>query len=222
MDAPPGLAWSTAVVGFVLAMPLFKITHHAITLAHEGGHALIGLVFGGKLQKKKIHLTSDGGGVTHIEIGGLGRVFMLLAGYLGPSVVGFAGAMMLVRGYPPRSVIMVSLVFAVFVLVLTRNAFGLLVAACTVGLLWVVVSRATEQVQMVFAYVWVWFMLMGSTRIIPRVFQGVRQQKGVQDPELLEKHAYIGDVVWLFLFWIGTLAALVYGGAMMLRHTGPG
>ncbi|MBL7254839.1 M50 family metallopeptidase [Paractinoplanes lichenicola] len=220
MDAPPGLAWSTAVVGFVLAMPLFKITHHAITLAHEGGHALIGLIFGGKLLKKKVHLTSDGGGATHIEIGGLGRVFMLLAGYLGPSVVGLSGALMLVHGFEPSAVIMLSLVFGIFVLVLTRNAFGLLVAAGTVGLLWVLVSRATDQVQLVFAYVWVWFMLMGSTRMIPRVFWGVRQQKGVQDPELLEKHTHIGDVVWLFLFWIGTLGALVYGGAMMLRHTG--
>jgi hypothetical protein len=214
------LAWTTAVVGFVMAMPLFPITHHAITLAHEGGHALIGILFGGKLLKKKIHLNRDGSGGTHIDIRGLGRVFTLLAGYLGPSAVGFAGAQMLIHGFEPRSVIMLSLVFAIFVLVLARNFFGLLVAAATVGLLWVVVTRATDEVQMVFAYVWVWFMLMGSTRIIPHLYRGVRRQKGTEDPELLAQQTHIGDVVWLFVFWLGTVAALIYGGALLLRQTG--
>ena len=203
-------------------MPLFRVTHYAITLAHEGGHALVGIVLGGKLLKDKIHLNRDGGGVTHMEIGGLGRVLMLLAGYLGPSLVGFAGVQMLIHGLEPRSVIMLNLVFSVFVLVLTRNAFGLLVAGLTVALLWVVVTRATVEVQLVFAYVWVWFLLMGSTRIIPHLWRGVSQQKGTQDPELLAKHTLIGDVVWMFVFWLGTLAALVYGGALLLRHTGAG
>jgi hypothetical protein len=214
----PGIAWTTAVVAFVLAMPLWGISKYAITLAHEGGHALIGLLLGGKFGKKAIVLNHDGGGATGITIGGLGRLLMLLAGYLGPSAVGFSGAELLVHGFAPRAVLMLDLVFAIFVLVLTRNAFGLLVSASTVAVLWVGAVRAVPDVQRVFAYVWVWFMLMGSTRVIPHLYRGMLRQNGDQDPELLQKQTHIGDVVWLFVFWLGTLAALVYGGALLLRH----
>jgi Peptidase M50B-like len=218
MAASPGLAWTTAIVAFVIAVPLWRISMYAITLAHEGGHALIGLILGGKLAKKKIVLNRDGGGATHLVIGGLGRFLMLLAGYLGPSAVGYAGVQMLIHGFDPRTILIINLVFAIFVLVLTRNLFGLLVAAGTAALLWTVAMRAAPDVQRVFAYVWVWFMLIGSTRVIPHLYRSVARQTGTEDPELLQKHTHVGDVVWLFVFWLGTVAALVYGGAALLRH----
>ena len=212
------MASTTAVVAFVLALPLWRFSMHAITLAHEGGHALFGLLFGGKLDKKKIHLNRDGGGATHLTIGGFGRMLYLLAGYLGPSAVGFAGAWMLVHGFEPRAVLLMSLVLAVFVLVLTRNFFGLLVSGATVALLWVVTSRAEPRAQLAFAYVWVWFLLIGSTRKIPDLYRGMLRPKNSSDAKQLQDLTHIGDVVWLFLFWLGTVGALVYGGALLLRQ----
>jgi hypothetical protein len=86
-----------------------------------------------------------------------------------------------------------------------------------VFLLWVVVTRAEPTAQRGIAYVWVWFMLMGSTRYIPPLIYGTAAKKG-SDANQLESTTHIGDVVWLFVFWLGTLAALVHGGALMLRH----
>ncbi|GAA4593240.1 hypothetical protein BJY16_000905 [Actinoplanes octamycinicus] len=217
MEATTGLAWTTAVLAAVLVLPLWRFSMHAITVAHEGAHALIGLLLGGKLGPKKIHLNADGSGATHLSIAGIGKFLMLLAGYLGPSAVGFAGALMLVHGFPPGSVLIMSLVFAVFVLVLTRNAFGLLVAAGTAGLLWMVATRAAEPVQLGVAYVWVWTMLMGGTRKIPDLFKGMAAGHA-NDAGMLQQHTHIGDVVWLFVFWLGSISALVYGGALLLRH----
>jgi hypothetical protein len=218
METAPGYVWTTGVVAAVLALPLWRFSVHAITLAHEGGHALIGMLLGGKFGKKKVHLNRDGGGFTNIEISGLGRVLMLLAGYLGPSAVGYAGAMMLTHDMEPRSVLMLSMVFAVFVLVLTRNPFGLLVSVVTIALLWVSVTRAEVTAQRAIAYIWVWFLLMGGARKIPDLYVGMLAQKGKSDAEQLQKATLIGDVVWLFVFWLGSVAALVYGGALMLRH----
>lgn len=217
MGSTPGYVWTAAILGAVLALPLWRITQHAITLAHEGGHALIGLMFGGVWDKKKIHLRADGSGTTYIEVKGIGHVLTGLGGYLGPSVVGYSGAQMLVHDLEPRSVLMMSLAFSIFVLVLTRNAFGLVVAGATVLLLWVGVTRAEPDAQRGMAYVWVWFVLMGSTRTIPNLFWAMKRQDS-SDAAILEKSTHIGDVVWLFIFWLGTLAALVHGGAIMLRH----
>jgi hypothetical protein len=188
------------------------------TIAHEGGHALVGMLLGGKI--KKVEIDRSGGGGTTMSISGLPRFFELLAGYLGPSVVGFIGAEMIVHGFQPRSVLMLSLVFTAFVLILVRDFFSLLVAAGAVVVLWLVVTRAPASTQLGFAYVWVWFMLMGSTRKIPDLFWSMKSAKGESDAEKLGKLTHIGDVVWLFVFWLGTVAALIYGGALLLRHAG--
>ncbi|WIM95913.1 M50 family metallopeptidase [Actinoplanes oblitus] len=217
METTSGLAWTTAVLAAVLVLPLWRFSMYAITLAHEGAHALIGLLTGGKLEKKKIHLYRDGAGATHLDIAGFGRFLSLLAGYLGPSAVGFAGAEMLVHDFSPRAVLILGLVFAGFVLILTRNAFGLLVATGTVALLWLMVTKADEPVQLGVAYVWVWMMLMGGTRQIPNLFWGMRAGAH-NDAGMLQSHTHIGDVVWLFVFWLGSISALLYGGALMLRH----
>jgi hypothetical protein len=126
--------------------------------------------------------------------------------------------MMLTHDMEPRSVLMLSMVFAVFVLVLTRNPFGLLVSVVTIALLWVSVTRAEVTAQRAIAYIWVWFLLMGGARKIPDLYVGMLAQKGKSDAEQLQKATLIGDVVWLFVFWLGSVAALVYGGALMLRH----
>jgi hypothetical protein len=220
MEGAPGYVWTTGVVAAVFALPLWRFSMHAITLAHEGGHALIGLLLGGKFGKNKVHLNRDGGGFTNIEMSGVGRVPMLLAGYLGPSAVGYAGVVMLVHDMPPRAVLIVGLIFAIFVLVLTRNAFGLLVSAATIALLWVSTTRAEPAAQRAIAYVWVWFLLMGGARKIPDLYYGMLTQKGGSDAEQLQKATLVGDVVWLFVFWLGAVAALVHGGALMLRHAG--
>jgi hypothetical protein len=52
------------VVGVRLAVPLWRITDHAITIAHEGGHALFGSCSAATI-KNKIHLNRDGGGSPH-------------------------------------------------------------------------------------------------------------------------------------------------------------
>ena len=219
MGSAPGYAWTTAVVAAVLALPLWPFSMHAITLAHEGGHALIGMLFGGKFGKQKVHLHADGGGFTNIEVSWPARIPMLLAGYLSPSAVGYGGAQLLVHDFDPKSVLVLSLVFAVFVLVLTRNPFGLLVSVATIALLWVSVTRAEPGAQRAIAYIWVWFLLMGGARKIPDLYYGMLRQKGESDAEQLQQATLIGDVVWLFVFWLGAMAALVHAGALMLRHT---
>src|SRR5690242_12185808 len=100
--ADPGMVWTTGVVAFVAAGPLWRFTMHAITIAHEGGHVMFGSLTG--LTTKKVRVDRDGGGSTEYrtKIADWGLVPTLaagLAGYLGPSIFGLAGAWMLVHDF---------------------------------------------------------------------------------------------------------------------------
>jgi peptidase M50B-like protein len=220
--ADPGMAWTTGVVAFVAAVPLWKYTTHAITIAHEGGHAMFGSLAG--LLVKRVRIDRGGVGSTGFrkEIKDLGVVETLMAGlfgYLGPSVFGLAGAWMLVHGIAPRSVLLMTLALMAVLLVMVRNIFGLFVVPVTGALIWAVAMRSNEQVQLVFAYIWVWFLLMGGARQIPELYSN--WTTGTEpDTGALAGKTGLSSAFFVALFWLGSMAALVYGGVLLLRHQG--
>ncbi|UQU65617.1 M50 family metallopeptidase [Couchioplanes caeruleus] len=216
MAADLGMAWSTGVVAFVAAVPLWRYTTNAIAIAHEGGHAVFGWLFGSAVKHVKIFHGGAGEMLPGTE-NWLSRFMSLIAGYLGPSIFGFGGVQLLVHDVDPRSVLFLSLLFLVGVLIMTRNLFGVFVILFVGTMLWAVAMRSTEAVQLVFSYVWVWFLLMGGVRQVPELFWSMHTDS-TTDAGLLQKHTLIGDVVWLFVFWLLSLGALVYGGALLLRH----
>ena len=122
-----------------------------------------------------------------------------------------------VNDFVTRSLLFLSHVFLAGVLIMTRNLFSVFVILFLRAILWAVAMRSTEAVQLVFAYVWVWFLLMGGARQVPELFWAMHTEPHT-DAGLLQKHTLIGDVVWLFVFWLLSLGALVYGGALLLRH----
>ncbi|MFI7541066.1 M50 family metallopeptidase [Actinoplanes sp. NPDC049599] len=214
-----GMAWSTAVVAFVAAVPLWRYTTNAITIAHEGGHAVFGWLFGTTVKHVKIFHAGAGEMLPGRE-NAVSKFVSLVAGYLGPSIIGFAGVQLLVHDFHPRVVLLLSLVFLAGVLIMVRNLFGVFVILSVGAVLWVVAMRSTEPVQLVFAYVWVWFLLMGGARQVPELFWAIHGGDETTDAGQLQGQTLIGDVVWLLFFWVLSLGALVYGGALLLRHAG--
>jgi hypothetical protein len=218
--ADPGMAWTTGVVAFVAAVPLWKYTTHAITIAHEGGHAMFASLTG--LLVKKIRVDRFGAGATFYnkDLKDLTVVQTLaagLAGYLGPSLFGLAGAWMLTHGISPRSVLLMTLVLMAMLLVMVRNVFGLFVVPLTGALIWTVAIRAAEPVQLVFAYVWVWFLLMGGARQIPELYFNWKGG-GEADTGSLAAKTHLSSAFFVALFWLGSMVALIYGGVMLLRY----
>lgn len=222
--AAQGMAWTTGVIAFAAAVgPLWThVTCHVITIAHEGGHAMFGSLTG--LFVKKVKVDRNGGGSTEFtkKLKDLGLIQTLaagLAGYLGPSMFGLAGAWMLVRGFAPRSVLLMSLVLIALMLFMVRNPFGFVAVPLAGALVWVVAMRSTEEVQLVFAHVWVWFLLIGGSRKIPDLYFGWKKG-GEPDTGALSDKTLLSSAFFVALFWAGSLAALVYGGVILLRgHT---
>jgi hypothetical protein len=219
VDAAPGLAWTTAVVAFVAAVPLWRFTTHAITIAHEGGHAMFGVLFGLGVRRVTVRPRGAGGTDFVPDDSWLPWVAAGLAGYLGPSIFGLAGAWMLVHDFAPRSVLLMTLALMALLLLMVRNVFGLIAMLLTGWVIWAVAMHAAEQAQLVFAYIWVWFLLMGGTRQIPELY-GNWKSGGEPDTTILSKKTGLSTAFFVALFWLGSLAALVFGGVLLLRHTG--
>ncbi|MEU8229486.1 M50 family metallopeptidase [Actinoplanes sp. NPDC048967] len=218
MEAPPGIAWTAGVVAFVAAVPLWRFTTHAITIAHEGGHVLFGLLMGRGITK--VTVTGGGGGSTGFRAGGwLAIMVSFLAGYLGPSIFGFAGAWMLVHDVAPRAVLLMSLALMALLLVMVRNFFGFIAVPLTAAVLWLVAMRAGPEAQLVFAYIWVWFLLMGGVRQIPELYRHWLGD-GEPDTQVLSQQTGLSTAFYVAFFWLGSMGALVWGGALMLRYTG--
>jgi hypothetical protein len=211
-----GMAWTTGVVAWVAAVPLWRFTQHTITVAHEGGHALFGVLFGQKV--KDVKITGGGGGVTHFAPGipWFADLVISLAGYLGPSALGLGGVFLLQRDQA-EGVLWASLALLALILVKIRNPLGFVAVIGTGVVLYWVARHWTDPAQLAFGYFWVWFLLIGGARMITNLFWATFRQDPGSDAAALEGLTFLPDVFWLAIFWLGTMAALVYGGATMLH-----
>ena len=96
-DPPPLLVVVTAVVALavVVARLPWRIARNAVTIAHEGGHALVALLTGRRLHGIRLHSDTSGLTLSAGRPTGPGMILTLLAGYVAPSLLGLGGAWLL-------------------------------------------------------------------------------------------------------------------------------
>jgi hypothetical protein len=212
-----GMAWTTGVVAFVAAVPLWRFTRHTITVAHEGAHTVLGMLTGVKVGR--VTLSGDGGGATAFppKIPWMADLVSTLAGYLGPSAVGLSGVFLLLHDQAETE-LWISLGLLAFLLFRMGNPLGFAAVIGTGVVLWYVATHWSDPAQLAFSYSWVWFLLMGGTRTIPNLFWATYRGDDTSDAAILQGLTKLPDVFWLAVFWLASVAALVYGGARLLRH----
>lgn len=210
----PGAAvlLGTALAALVLVLwrPAWRRARHVVTIAHEGGHALVAMLCGRRLSGIRLHSDSSGLTVTRGRPTGPGAVATFAAGYPAPTVVGLVAAVLLSRGYALAALWAAVLLLALL-LVQVRNLFGLglilLAAAIVVGVSW----WASPEVKVALAHVGTWFLLFGAPRAVVEL-QGVRRRGrgGESDADQLARLTRIPGGVWTAVF-----AAVVVGGAVL-------
>jgi len=214
VDAP-GEVWTAALVAWIAAIPLWRFTKYAITIAHEGGHAFFATILGQAVHSIKVFRT--GGGVTDVgTVPWAADVILTLAGYLGPSLIGLGGTWLLLTGRPTW-VLWISFALLLAVLLKMRSFFSVLAVFGTGGIIYWMARYAEPPAQLTFAYIWVWFLLIGGVRQMSDLFWVTRGGSRTSDPAVLQRLTWVPDVLWLGVFWLSTLAALVWGGALLLR-----
>ncbi|MEU2659299.1 M50 family metallopeptidase [Streptomyces sp. NPDC007325] len=221
-QAPPAewLVIATGVAALAVTVPrrLWLLARNAITITHEGGHALVALAVGRRLQAIRLHSDTSGLTVTRGRPTGLGVVLMLAAGYAAAPLLGLGGAALLGAGHV-TVLLWLATALLLAMLVMVRNAYGILSVVLT-GTLFVLVSwLAPAEVRAGFAYAVVWFLLLGGVRP-PFELQSKRRHGGAPDSDAdqLSRLTHVPAGVWLAFFHTVSLSCLIGGGTWLLGY----
>jgi hypothetical protein len=211
-------ASAAAALVVVLGPRTWHLTGNAITIAHEGGHALISLLTGRRLDGIRLH--SDSSGVTYSwgKQTGPGMVLTAAAGYLTPPLLGTAAAWLL-AAHHVTAVLWLLLVLLAATFLAIRNAYGVLAVLATAGVVLAVSLLASAAVQAVFGYVAAWFLLLGGVRSVfdlrSQRRRGSRSQANMSDADRLARLTRLPAGVWVALFLVISVAALVLSTRML-------
>ncbi|MCB5183236.1 M50 family metallopeptidase [Streptomyces antimicrobicus] len=208
----------TAVVALALVAPrpLWRMSRNAVTIAHEGGHGLVAVLTGRRLDGIRLHSDTSGLTVSRGRPTGLGMILTAAAGYTAPSLLGLGGAALL-GAHRITLLLWAATALLLVMLVMIRNAYGALTVVVTGGTFLLVSWLAPAEVQALFAYGVVWFLLLGGVRPVFEL-QAKRRHGGAPDSDAdqLGRLTHLHPVVWLIMFHVVTLCSLIGGGRWLL------
>lgn len=211
----PGLV-ALAVVVWTLS---WRMTRTVVTIAHEGGHAVLAVVTGRGLSGIRLH--ADTSGVTHSTGRGHGPgvVLMFLGGYPAPPLLGLAGALAVAEGHADIA-LWVATGLLLLTLIQVRNAFGVLAVLATGGATAAVAYAAPPDLRTAFATAMCWFLLIGGVRAVAELQRGRRMgRRGDSDADQLARLTGVSGGIWAGLFWLLAAAALIVAVWVLLLRT---
>jgi Peptidase M50B-like len=193
----------------------WRVTGKVITIAHEGGHALVSVLSGRRLDGIRLHADSSGVTYSRGRRAGPGLVLTAAAGYVMPSLLG-AGAAWLLAARHLTAMLWLALVLLAATFLAVRNVFGALAVLATAGAVFAVSYYATPAVQAGFAYLAVWFLLFGGIRPVLELARGRRRRwaRG-SDADQLARLTGAPVGLWITLFVLVAFAALIVGAAVL-------
>lgn len=216
---PP--AWVVAVSGAVAVLVVLNpvtwhLTRNAITIAHEGGHALVSLLSGRRLAGIRLHSDTSGETMSRGRRTGLGMVLTAFAGYITPPLLGAGTAWLLAAHHVTATLwLLLALLAATFLAI--RNAFGVLAVLLTAAAVWAVTWFASPTVQAVFGYGVAWFLLFGGVRpILELARQRRRGRSRHSDADLLARLTRVPGGVWVVVFGLVAVAAVALGARLLI------
>jgi len=218
-QAPPTDAGAWLALGVALAAVLvpgaWRWTRRAVTIAHEGAHALAAVLTGRRLAGIRVHADASGLTLSRGRPRGPGMVLTAAAGYPGPALLGLGAAYLLLE-QRALLVLWLTVLLLVLVLVWTRNLHGLAAVAVTLGLVLAVTWWGDARAQSLLAYAGTWFVLLAAPRTVWELQVERRRTRGRgSDADVLAGLTGVPGAVWVLVFAGVTLGCL-YAGARWL------
>ncbi|MFF0576236.1 M50 family metallopeptidase [Streptosporangium saharense] len=215
---PPG--WAVLLVALVaLAVVVWstswQLSRGLVTIAHEGGHALMALLTRRKLQGIRLHSDTSGVTLTRGRPTGPGMILTAASGYVAPSLLGLGGAWLVSSGHV-TALITVVLGLLLCMLLLIRNLFGVVSLLATGGAIFALTWYSPPDVDAVLAQLAVWFLLFGGVRPILELRRKRRYGRTPDsDADQLARLTGLPAGFWIFLFLLVALACLAVGAWLL-------
>ena len=207
--------------GLALALVLsgapWRLARNIVTIVHEGGHAVIAVLAGRRLEGIRLHSDTSGVTLSRGKPNGPGMAMTALAGYPASAVLGlgFAG---LVAANRITVLLVIAALLLLGVLVMVRNAYGVLSVVLTAAGLALVALVAGPEVQAWFVYLISWFLLFSGIRpVIELASKRRRGHARDSDADQLARLTGLPAALWVLIMVVIGLSCLVVGGAWLLE-----
>jgi Peptidase M50B-like len=195
---------------------LWRWTRSVVTIAHEGGHAVVAVLAGRGLTGIRLHADTSGLTVSTGARRGPGLVFTFLGGYPAPSLLGLGGAL-LVAADRAEVMLWIALGLLAATVIHVRNVFGVLVVLATAALVAAVAGWGAPGLQAGFAAALCWFLLFGGMRAVRELRRGRRGRRGDSDADMLAGLTRVPAGMWTALFWLLAGVAVIAAAWVLLR-----
>lgn len=209
---PPSraLVLATALLALVAVASrrLWPLTRTVVTIAHEGGHALIALLTGRRLAGVRVLRSTAGVTVSSGSRSGPGIVLTTAAGYPAPPLLGLGAAALLATGHLV-SMLAISLAALAGLAIAIRNVYGMAAVLLTGAAIGAVLWRGTPLAEAAFGYAMTWFLLFGGVRPVLELQRTRRRHRGgATDADQLAALTRLPGSLWVGAFGTVALAAL--------------
>ncbi|WP_460688605.1 M50 family metallopeptidase [Nesterenkonia suensis] len=210
------LGLAVAMLLVIWSPPGYRLVRHLVTLVHEAGHAVVAALVGRRLQGVRLHADTSGLTVSRGRPDGPGMIATLLAGYPAPALAGLTGALLLGAGHA-AGVLWALVLTSALMLLLVRNLYGLAVVltlgAAVTALSW----WASGPVLSAAAQLVVWALLLSAPRAVREMQRQRRRLRSrTSDADQLARLSRTPAALWVGLFWLVCVGALVLGGWQLL------
>ncbi|MGK8524378.1 M50 family metallopeptidase [Nocardia asteroides] len=215
------VAAAVAALALVGYRPVWRFTRNIVTIAHEGGHALVALLTGRKLNSIRLHSDTSGLTVSSGKPYGLGMILTTMAGYPAPPLLGLGFAALLGAS---RITLMLWTAIALLaaLLIKIRNIYGGITVLGLGAIVFVVSWFGTNTLQAGFAYLGAWFLLFAGARpVIELQRSRSRQQRSHyqdvdSDADQLARLTRLPGLLWVFVFGTIAVGSLLLGAWLLV------
>lgn len=206
----PGLVLGSAVLALlaVASRRLWPVTRTVVTIAHEGGHALMALLTGRRLDSVRVLRSTAGVTVSAGSRSGLGIVLTTAAGYTAPPLLGLGAAALLATGHLV-GMLLLSLAGLAGLAIAIRNAYGMVAVLVTGAAIGLVLWRGSTLAETAFGYLLTWLLLLGGVRPVLELQRTRRRRRsGQSDADQLAALTGLPGWLWVGFFGMVAVAAL--------------
>jgi Peptidase M50B-like len=209
----PVIAAAGIAVG-LLVLLVGDVVGRIVTITHEGGHMVVGLLTGGRVDHFKLNADREGGSTTFRPGPGWpGSIVTGFAGYATPPLLGLGGAVLLKKGLA-LPVLWIAVFLLVLAWVQARDEVTSVVVLVIAGFLAYVALYGTAVLKAAFAAGLVLLLLFGGLRSAALV--DLDKTSG-SDPVVLARQTWIPAIVWKAAFVAIALLCLLKGLQVLVR-----